>query len=67
MDYHIFWIDRYVKGARVGPTHGADETSSKTLCGLPFDSHFWDGGYETTETTEIECKKCLKAIVKSLK
>jgi hypothetical protein len=63
MEYYIVWIDKYKKGYRSGVTHAvADDGKDKSLCGIDFNNHHMDGGYETTNKLKPECKKCLRAL-----
>ena len=63
MIYFIHWIDKYSGGYRSGVTHATpDDGSDKSLCGIDYSKHNIDGGYETTETLQPECKKCLKLL-----
>ena len=63
MEYYICWIDKYVNGYREGVTHAVlDDGRDKSICGLNFKNKHMDGGYQTTEQLNPECKKCLKRI-----
>jgi hypothetical protein len=67
MDYFIHWIDKYSKGYRTGVTHATpDNGTNKSLCGIDYNNHNIDGGYETTKDLLPECKKCTKALINVL-
>jgi len=57
MVYYIHWVDKYSGGYRVGATH-ASVDGSKSLCGIDYTNKPMDGGYQTTEELEPECKRC---------
>lgn len=63
-DYHIFWIDKYVKGYTKGSFHAVEDDTHKTLCGISMSNHNWDGGYQNAKERKPDCKKCLNKLNK---
>ena len=62
-EYWIYWVDRYSGGAIVGAFHALDDDTFKTLCGLDFNDRMdIDGGYNSTDEQQPNCKKCLKKL-----
>lgn len=59
----IYWIDVYVGGYRRGVSH-ASEDGLKMLCNRKIEKMKWDGGYDSVEKYEPECKLCKKALAK---
>lgn len=58
--WFIYWIDKYVGGYRKGVSHASND-GDETACGRKIGME-WDGGYNSIEVNEVECKKCKRAL-----
>lgn len=58
--WFIYWIDKYLGGYRKGVSHASND-GDKTACGRKIGME-WDGGYNSIEVNEVECKKCKRAL-----
>jgi len=55
-DYSLYWIEKYVKGYRIGVSHASSDGIT-TLCNRKIGMT-WDGGYHDLNRYDVECKTC---------
>ena len=59
-NYFLYWIEKYVKGYRIGVSHASSD-GIRTLCNRKIDM-IWDGGYHDLNKYDVECKICKRKV-----